>query len=131
MLGLFGLLGALLAGLVADSMIGGMMSKSDEQGDDSPHPPPDPQEETHDQGSILDWLVTDPASVATPDDMAGVGPDDPDYVPQSSDMAMPADADLVLNGHDGDDLLSGLNGDDTLVAGEGDDQRTHGLAPLP
>lgn len=128
MLGLFGIVGALLAGLVADSMIGGLMGKTDDDDDGPSGAPQDAATETETPVSgpdLLDW----PGEDADPDTDAGdnpanPGPDDPDFVPRSSDLPSPDDPVLTLLGGGADDILSGLGGNDTLAGGDGDDQLT-------
>lgn len=125
MLGLFGIVGALLAGLVADSMIGGLSGKSDDPTDDAP---PDDRAGTQsttgapENGTeLLDWSGPDADPDATVPN-GSADPDDPDFVPQSSDLLSPADPDRALQGGDLNDILSGLGGNDTLAGGNGDDQ---------
>ena len=120
MLGMFGLFGALLAGLVADSMIGGKMGKADDQDEDTPPDSTDNPDVTDDNANLLNW----PDAGAGPEAAAANGPDDPEHVPGSSDESQPADPDFTLTGGGSDDILTGLGGDDTLVGGEGIDQLT-------
>ena len=120
MLGMFGLFGALLAGLVADSMIGGLMGKSDDHAEDAPPDSTGNPDVADDSSNLLNW----PDADASPEATAAVGPDDPDYVPSSSDETPVADPDLTLTGGSSADILSGFGGDDTLVGGAGDDQLT-------
>ena len=120
MLGIFGLIGALLAGLVADSMIGGLMGKADDHAEDTPPDSADNPDVADDNANLLNWLDAD----AAPEAAATNGPDDPDYVPGSSDETQPADPDLTLTGGRSDDILTGLGGDDTVVGGDGIDQLT-------
>ena len=120
MLAMFGLFGALLAGLVADSMFGGLMGKADDQGEDTPHDATGTPDMADDNSNLLNW----PDADASPEATAAMGPDDPEHVPRSSDATLPADPDLTLTGGGSDDILTGLGGDDTGVGGDGDDQLT-------
>lgn len=123
MLGLFGLFGALLAGVAADMMIGNLMGKSGDDGHDAPPDTASAPGDDAPDADILDWLGGD-ANDAQPDPLASLGPDDPDYVPVSDDLDQDDDPNLVVGGGDAPDIISGNGGDDTLMGGSGDDQLT-------
>lgn len=123
MLGMFGLLGALLAGLVADSMIGNMMGKTEGEGDDLPQDDTDPEDHDTAHADLLDLL--EPGQDT--DDLhhegrINLGPDDPDYAPQSDDLEQSNDQGFAASGDDANDIIAGLRGEDTLVGGPGNDQ---------
>ena len=111
MLGMFGLLGALLAGLALDSFIGGMTETPDDQQDDPEPVSPETTDKAGTDENIMDWLGD-----------GNDDPADPDYVPQSTDAIHSDDPDLMMQGHDGVDVMSGQGGDDTVIGGTGDDQ---------
>lgn len=122
MLGMFGLLGAVLAGLAIDGLFGSLVGKSD--GDDE-ETNPDAAGNSADagfDGNLLDWLGLGTIGDDGPDTSAGTGPDDPDYVPLSHDGQNAADLDVVLQGSGQDDMLTGRGGDDSLMGGGHDDQ---------
>lgn len=123
MLGLFGLFGALLAGLVADSMVGNLMARPDDEGHGAP--PDTAPAPGHDapNADILDWLSGD-AEDAQSGGVASLGPDDPEYVPASDDLDRGGDPNLLVSGGDAPDIISGNGGDDTLMGGSGNDQLT-------
>lgn len=122
MLGMVGLLGAVLAGLAVDGLFSSMMARSDDHDDDAD---PD-QTKTADHAgtdtNLLDWLSTESDADDAPDGTANGGPDDPDYVPTSNDFTHGTDPDLVLHGDGLDDILTGRGGDDSLTGGGSDDQ---------
>lgn len=120
MLGLFGLFGALLAGLVADSMFGGLTGKADDHEDETPPETTANPDQTND-GNLLDWLANDIEPAADTTDVTGNGPDAVDFVPTSTDAVRFADADVNLQGGASNDMLTGFGGDDTLIGGDGDD----------
>ncbi len=130
MLGLFGLFGALLAGMAADALMNGMDAKSDTDDDAVPPDGADEPEATDDASNMLDWLGFDEdmgdtkAEVASPENFKTVGPDDPDYVAQSGYQGQTAEPGIEQQGGDLNDLLSGLGGEDTLSGAGGDDQLT-------
>lgn len=118
MLGMLGLFGALLAGLVADSMIGNLMGKPDTDEDDvPPGGDADPGEDGA-EGNLLDWLAPEQGAAVA----AHPSSDDPDYVPTSNVTPISEDTDLLLEGQGAIDVLTGAGGDDTLLGGGGDDQ---------
>ena len=120
MLGLFGLFGALLAGLVADSMFGGPTGKADDHEEDTP-PDTTASPDQTEGGNLLDWVTNDIDPAA---DMSGVtrnGPDAVDFVPTSTDAVYLADVDVSLLGGASSDMLNGFGGNDTLIGGDGND----------
>ncbi len=123
MLGMFGLLGALLAGLALDSFISARSDTANDHDDDTPPDTLDPPDRNSADANILDWLGMDEVA-AEPADAPVTGAHDPDRVPESDDIAADADPDLVLQGQDMDDVLSGQGGDDILMGGSGDDLLT-------
>jgi Ca2+-binding RTX toxin-like protein len=120
MLGMFGLFGALLAGLVADSMIGGLMSKADGHDDDAPPDSAGKPDDVSNGPDLLDW----DGAGATPEAASATAQDGAEDVPSSSDVVPEADPALALTGGSSDEILTGLGGDDTLIGGAGDDQLT-------
>lgn len=118
MLGMLGLFGALLAGVVADSVIGGMIGKSETGGADDPAPAGDNPDDTDEDTDLLDWAEDDP----TVTDKGTFSPDDPDYAAVSDDVVQPVDPGLVVDGGNQDDILAGRGGGDDMAGGQGDDQ---------
>lgn len=109
MLTIFGLLGALFAGVAADALLS-TRSEPDDAADDRPEDDEDPL-----QGAGGD-LLDEPA----PDHDRGAG--GRETGPVSDDIADPADAPVVAQGGAGDDLLSGGGAADRLGGGAGNDQ---------
>ena len=108
MLGILGLLGALFAGVVADTMVS---TSHHGAAEDDPAPdeldPNDTPDQSSDGGSLLD----DPNAANDP----GVG------LPTSDDSTDPVDDPVNLDGSDGNDVLTGNGGDDDVSGGEGND----------
>ncbi|VDC23723.1 Hemolysin, chromosomal [Pseudogemmobacter humi] len=121
MLSLFGLLGALFAGAMIESVSVRAEEDHDETGDTA-HEDDDPLT----GGNLLD--EDDSPEV----DMAGGDPslpqdDWPEVAPNTdgivtSDLPGPAPVPVSLNGTGGDDLLDGSGAGDAISGGEGDDQ---------
>lgn len=105
MLGIMGLLGALMAGVIADSMMSSQRATEGgpDDGDDGEAEP----------GRGGGDLLQEPR----PTD-----PDDPDYVAGSDDTPDPLPPDLLLEASDKGAILAGQGGQDTLVGGDGADQ---------
>ena len=122
MLELFGLLGALLAGLAVDSFIGNMTDKADASDDDAAPEAAGNSDATGTGANILDWLAAEGDKDGDAYDADRIGHAHPDPVPASSDTVQDQDAELILQGQDADEILSGQGGDDTLIGGAGDDQ---------
>lgn len=118
MLGLLGLFGALLAGVVADSVIGGMMGKSDTSEADDPALDAEAPEGRDDSTDLLDWAGGDGAAAHTGD----TSPDDPDYVAMSDDDVRAVEPDTMIDGGHQDDIIVGRGGDDDMAGGDGADQ---------
>ncbi len=145
MLGLLGLLGAIMVGLLADGMISTPVG---EEPDDEKNPDAEPSEVDHDN-SILDPRAEpdpqDSDSASKPggsagtdflsggaeddllvaldgdDDLKGYGGADSLFGGEGRDMLRGDEGADQLSGGGGDDTLHGGDGDDTLWGGEGDD----------
>lgn len=113
MLGILGLLGALFAGVLADSMINAEPARPEDEdaaadgGGDVAGAPESP--------TIGDLLNDGPATAADP------AADDPAGLPRSDDTPDPQDAAVTLVGGGADDILTGTGGDDLVIGGDGDD----------
>lgn len=105
MLGLLGILGALLAGGIVDSLMSATAgaTNDDEQ---------DPVETEDEDLTIADTynLLDEPQPL-----------DDPAGMPVSDDLPDAADADVALTGGDQNDILDGDGGDDRIAGGTGND----------
>lgn len=116
MLGILGLMGALLAGLLIDT------SPADEPADDDA-PEAEAKEirasgvSTAFMDDSLDTPVDQPASF----DPAEHGGTEPDGLPKSDDLPDDPDLALALQGGDGQDELAGEGADDSLSGGGGAD----------
>lgn len=146
MLGLFGLLGALFAGVVADSVmrIGSVEGDADDQPDDASGE--DANVET--QSIFAMFGPVDGGDASSDAQTAAVSQTAYDGMPASNDLPVQADHDLTLSGtadadnlqgdggndqisgaaggdflggRDGDDVLNGDDGDDHLYGGTGAD----------
>ena len=106
MFALFGLLGAILAGALAESVLaltdGSSGGSAAENGDDA-------EEGGGDQTAGGGDLLDDPEGAVSDD------------IPDEADEA------LVLHGGTGDDLMSGGSAADTMTGGSGDDQLDAGV----
>lgn len=107
MLGLVGLLGALIAGMSMDSL-----SVEQDGGREAEDSPPED----------ADWTVSTAFMDADPAGPANTGGTDPDGQPVSDDVPDTPDPDLSLSGGKGDDVLQGRGGADALIGAEGQDQ---------
>ena len=112
MLGLMGLLGALIAGLVADSV---MVSDNKGNGDDDAAAP-SADEQPPETGDLVDDLDTDVVG----DGPAAQGPMPPTPEP-AAELLPDADEPDPIPGTTADDVLTGTAGDDWIDAGDGDD----------
>lgn len=115
MLSMIGLLGAVLAGVMVDSL---MESRSGGEDADDP-----PQEANEPAGTIGDLLAEEASGVDGVSDQAeqtGSGTE-AEGVASSDDLPDPEDADEEFAGGGADDLWSGLGGDDQAQGGDGDD----------
>jgi RTX calcium-binding nonapeptide repeat (4 copies) len=118
MLGLMGLLGALFAGIVADSVM-----VSDHRADDDDAPPPE------NPPADADDLLVGPEPHVDGDAPPMQGATDTSDEPEPGPIDGPADGQVLiggsgddqLQGGDGDDGLVGDAGADTLIGGAGDD----------
>ena len=119
MLGMLGLFGALLAGVVADSVIGGMMGKSGDDTGEDPVADEDPIGNSHDGTDMLNWADGAHAAAAGGGNLS---PDHPDYAPRSNDNVLSEEPDMVIDGGTQDDIMSGRNGNDDMAGGDGADQ---------
>lgn len=107
MLGILGLLGALVAGLAMDGQADD--SETGREAEDAP------------ESEVEAWGV----STAFMDEAPPADPQPEDEgLPTSDDIEDPADPDLALTGNEGDDVLIGKNGADTLVGAGGEDHLT-------
>lgn len=111
MLGLLGILGALFAGVVVDTVMSVPVSPNT-SGEDDVLPADDDEDFVHD-GSY-DLL----AEAATP---TAQPLDDPAGMPISDDTPDSVDPALSLNGGDASDILDGFGGDDAIWGGAGND----------
>lgn len=125
---LYGLIGLMMAGTLADAFL-----RFADHDDDEPPPPPEtgtPDGETPaDTGDIFDYMPeTPPPAGPVTDPWLGEWVDD-EFI--STDTPQPAPGDLylrlddlggVLQGGAGNDTLIGGAGDDLIFAGEGDNQ---------
>ena len=118
MLGLLGVLTAMLAGLSLDGQGG-----SDTGGREAESDGPDPVLEAGQVSTA--FMDTDPSEAPLPDD---VPPDttDSDGMPQSNDDPVEPDPDLVLEGSAADDILRGQDGADDLSGVAGQDYLSGG-----
>ena len=119
MLGLVGLLGALFAGVMVDSLTN-VVDTSDATED----PPGDGSSED-DLGSVD--LLDASSAMAVGDASAETRDTSEDGTVASNDTVPPPPEDLWLTGSDLDDMLQGQAGDDTLEGGSGDDALNGGL----
>ena len=119
MLGLFGLLGALFAGVVADSVmrIGAHTGDGDDTGDN-----PSAEEDPIETQSIFAMFGPLEGGSVSADatTVARSGTED-DGMPRSDDVPDQSDADLALTGGVGPDNLQGKGGDDSLSGAGGGD----------
>ena len=120
MLGLLGLLGALFAGVLADSMMNpgpvqpGDADEAADGGDDDSGASPGP--------TLGDMLNEDASGMPHSDD--DPDPVDPDVTltgSASADILTGNGGDDLVDGGDGGDLLGGRDGDDTIGGGDGAD----------
>jgi RTX calcium-binding nonapeptide repeat (4 copies) len=109
MLGLVGLLGAIMASLSMDV-------PSDEEGSRDGE---DAAPETEGWGVSTAFMEDEPIPVDPP--LAPAGADEQDGLPQSNDSQDLPDPDLTLMGNEGNDALQGQDGADSLAGGDGDD----------
>lgn len=123
MLSLVGLLGALLAGVVVDSLM-----ESHSHRDESDEPPDgDEGGDRAGMGTIGDLLADHGSGVggvsdlADPPEQTGSGTE-ADGIATSDDLPRPADEDEVFTGGAGADLWSGHGGNDQATGGAGDDR---------
>ena len=129
MLGLLGLMGAMFAGLLGDSVLSTKQEVTSEE-----DTPPAPTDETTSRGEG-DFLTEpdagdDEGRDDTPDDGETLDVDPPEELPGEGPEELPdpdaqlligtGDADLLAGG-DGNDGLLGSAGEDTLVGGAGND----------
>ena len=123
MLGILGLLGALFAGVLADSMINSDSTPAEDDadpadggGDDAAGPS---------GASIGDMLTdgngADPATGDLAADDPSAGTEDASGMPRSDDDPDPVDDDVSLIGDAADDILTGNGGDDLVIGGDGGD----------
>ncbi|WP_054008308.1 calcium-binding protein [Cypionkella psychrotolerans] len=126
MLGLLGLLGAVFAGVMADSF-----STPDDGPEVADDHPDATQDDSGDASNIFHLLSSRDASVAASDEgpIEGDNPEQ-DGVISSNDVMVPTSEDLWLNGDDlanmlrgdaGDDHMAGQNGNDALAGYDGND----------
>ncbi len=108
-LGILGLFGALVAGIMAETMIGS--TPAPERDDPEADEAEDASPAYHDLLDEPDVPVTDAVPPATEDD----------GMPVSDDLADPVDADETLSGGGADDILTGHGGDDQVTGGAGGD----------
>ena len=119
MLGLFGLLGALFAGVVADSVM--RMSESKED-DDMPPDDFDGAVETVEPQSIFSMFSPSAAGGISAQAASMIATNtEADGMPISDDSPDLTDPDQLLAGGEGADNLAGARGDDTVWGGEGED----------
>lgn len=117
-LGMIGLFGALLAGVVADSVIGGMMAKPESGAADDPDTDSDATQDGDTGADMLDFIGDDD----DPGNAGNLSPDDPDYTVVSDDGLKAVDPDQVIDGGQQGDIIVGRGGDDDLAGGNGGDQ---------
>lgn len=129
MLGLLGLLGAVFAGVMVDSL-----TTPDDTSEETDDHPDQAESGAGDESNIFHMLSSRDASTSAPDSTTDDA-DNPeqDGVISSNDVVVAPPEDLWLNGDDldnmlggggGDDLISGQAGDDALNGGAGDDSLT-------
>lgn len=121
MLGLFGLLGALLAGVVADSVMRTGSDDDDTEPDDEAHD----RFDTYEADNIFGMLaVVEAGAVSADGALEGDGmPLSDDSVPAAAENATLIGGDVAesLYGAGGDDHISGRGGEDILIGRTGDD----------
>lgn len=119
MLGLFGLIGALFAGVVADSVF--RMTEPKNEADDADENATD-TEVVSDQPNIFGMFPLHDAENVDDEaaNKAAVILED-DGMPLSTDLPDPADPDLYLVGGTGPDNLGGTGGNDMISGAAGDD----------
>jgi len=124
MLGLLGLFGAVVAGIVADTLLNPDADHHAE--DDHPdHPEAEGDTAVPDQGTMLDYAG--PGDAGDPDDATETTPPDSTLaglagdMPSSSDDADTPDDPVWAEGTAQDDILDGHGAGDTLSGGQGDD----------
>lgn len=108
-LGILGLFGALVAGLMAETMIG-----STRPAETDADAPDDAEEAAQDYHDLFDDSDTPVAESNPP-------VSDNDGMPVSDDLEDPVDADETLEGGGADDILTGHGGDDRITGGDGGD----------
>lgn len=118
MLGMLGLFGALMAGIIADSIIGGIMGKPDPDAADDPALDTESPDDRNEPANMLDWVEGDPAAAQG----TRIDPDDPDYAAVSDDLTQSDDPGQVSRGGRADDILTGGGSADDIAGGAGDDQ---------
>ncbi len=119
MLGLFGLLGALFAGVVADSVmrLGADPGDGDDAVDDT-----SAQDDSTEIQSIFAMFGPVESGGVSADTTTGQGSGtEEDSMPRSDDVPDPADVALDLTGSAADDNLQGNGGDDSLSGAAGGD----------
>jgi Ca2+-binding RTX toxin-like protein len=107
MLGLLGLVGALLATMSLDT--GADRPDGEDEGEDT------------ETGREAAWAVSTDFLDPEYDDPAEHGGTEPDGQPVSDDLDDPADPDKTLVGGTGDDRMQAGTGNDDITAGQGDD----------
>ena len=126
MLGLLGLLGAVFAGVMVDSLttLGDTSDEVDAHRDENP-------DDSGDDSNIFHMLSSRDASATAPDESPEGDDPEQDGVISSNDVIVPPAEDLWLNGDDlanmlggdaGDDHITGQAGDDALAGYAGNDQ---------
>lgn len=119
MLGLMGLLGAVLAGFMLDAVTAPDRDEAQERDDDTP------DEVETGVGSLLDDpdAALDPEAGMARSDDGGTAPDAAVTLQggAADDILTGAGSDDAIAGGEGDDLLGGRDGDDRIAGGEGQD----------
>lgn len=114
MLGLLGLLSAMIAGIMGDSIVN---PRDTSATDDDVAPPEDGALPAHGEGDFLE--EPEPEVIVPVEELPGEGPED---VPDAASRILIGTDDAeVLTGGDGNDGLLGSGGADTLRGGAGND----------
>lgn len=119
MLALFGIFGVLMAGIAADAVLSNRSDAPDEE--DETNDLPDDEQETLQDGNLLDDLWNDP-TIPTSNDLPQEPPASMTLHGTDEGEALAGDgAEDEIYGGDGADLLSARGGDDWVDAGAGND----------
>lgn len=121
MLGLLGLMGAVMAGFMVDAL---MARDPDEAGEGEEDQAPEEAGEA-DYGAEGDLLADEGEAEAAAQPGSPLGLARPGAAteghPQSDDLGTPADQDQTLSGGAGNDILTGQGGNDAIDGGSGND----------